>query len=241
MAVAVPLTDGDQAHRRAERAIQAGALAGGPVMGDLDHVHGRDGACGEERVLFGLSEVAEEQGSESGTLGEHGEAAGVAGVLRGAGRWRPEHPPGEVAEAARHPGAALFDGDALRGEDGERPLVRLPRGSLRQRALHARRHSRDPAGVVGVEVREDEEVDRRDPEPVKTGRCGLRLAADIDHPDGAAIAEQQRVALSHVAGRHLPVLWDRQHATGRSPTQHGEVPDSAHAKSQPGGRGDDPW
>jgi len=78
VSVAVVSADRDEGEARVQGGVQARALVGGAVVGDLDDVDRADAVPGEERILAGLAEVAEEDRAHPVAFDGDRDAAGVA-------------------------------------------------------------------------------------------------------------------------------------------------------------------
>lgn len=187
-------------------------------MRDLEHVDaGRDPpGTGQGPLARGL-QVSEEQEGEPGGTDEEGEARVVGAVRRagglcvrpGRGGW-PEHLPAQPAlgpaglprrrdpNRDTGPGRGAVDQGGLRRRFGEG-------GRLDQADRAAAQDPGETAGVVGVEVGQDDQGDAADPEHAQAPVDGERVGARVDE-DGRARAggEDERVALAHVAEDHPP-------------------------------------
>ena len=91
--------------------------------------------------------------------------------------------------------------------------ARTPWTGRRQRAGQDRwtstvpERAREAVDVVGVEVREDDEIQRRDVPATETAVDAGRVRAGVDqHGSFGSAAQQHRVALADVALDHAPVL-----------------------------------
>lgn len=215
MAVAVVDADGDQAERRTQLLVEVCALVGRTVVGDLHDVDRPDRSRRLQDVLLGLSEIAEEERAQPGRRRADDQAARIAAQLRSArlGGRRPDDLPGRAAQHSGHARPPGLEGDAGRSEPFEVAVVgrtvRLPD----DRPVGAPEHRLDPARMVGVEVGEQDPVETVDTERLQAARERFRLAPHVDECDVVAVPQQERVALSDIAGRDTPIHRPAHRAT----------------------------
>jgi len=205
----VVLADPDEGEAGAEPQIQLARLIAAAVVRDLHDVErARNATRRRQQLLRILRQVAEEQRARhprSRDL-EH-EARVVAGPERARVARGPEHPPRRLAERAVRARERLAH-LARDGAGGFEVAARLG-GAVEDRRAPARerRHARD---VVGVEVREEGEVDATDPQPGETSGEGLLVGASVDDRDAARRAQHNGVSLADVAQRDRPVARCRE-------------------------------
>jgi len=174
----VVLADPDERDAGRDRGIESRGLVAASVMRDLDDVDGAELAGGGEKLLRVLAEVSEQERARQVGAGDLDDEAGVVARLEGAGAGaRPQDPPVRVAEdarlarealphVARH-GAGLVEVALLRDravDDGARTAL----------------ERRNPRDVIGVEVREEGQVDLVDAETGETALKGRGVGAGID-------------------------------------------------------------
>lgn len=187
-------------------------------MRDLEHVDtGRNPPGTGQCPLAGRLQVSEEQEGEPGGADEQGEARVVGAVRQaeglgfrpGRGGW-PEHLPAQPAlrpaglPRRRDPYGDTGPGRGAVDEGGLRRWVGEG-GRLDQADRAAAQDPGEATGVVGVEVRQDDQGDAADPQDAQAPVDGERVGARVDD-DGRARAggEDERVALAHVAEDHPP-------------------------------------
>lgn len=180
-------------------------------MGDLHHIDRADAPGREELLLRSLPQIAQEEAGQPRPLGADHNAPVVSGRRVARACWRPDHPPAKRTECPRHACTSKVHPNALVDQRGVHPFVGCAIGRPDQRSVDAIHRTGEPADVVGVEMRQDQQVDPGDPERVEAGRSGLRRASDVDHRDRASVAQEERIALADVAGGDLPVA---RHADG---------------------------
>ncbi len=220
MAVVVVLPDADQRHPRADRRVQRSVLLGRAVVRDLDDVHrGHASEGGDEGSLRIGLEVAQRQHRDAVDVGVHDEAGVVDPVVDVlAGRAAPGLRAGRPQEAPGQPrGSAVRAGGGGRHRGTRRPDRRRggpeALGWSRARADQDRwaptvpERARETVDVVGVEVRQDDEIQRRHVPAAEAAVDAARLRAGVDE-DGSfgSAAQQHRVALTDVALHDAPVL-----------------------------------
>ncbi|GAA4676370.1 hypothetical protein GCM10023215_05760 [Pseudonocardia yuanmonensis] len=100
----------------------------------------------------------------------------------------------------------------------------------------APQRAREPAHVVGVQVGHDHQRQRVDPEATQAGvrRTVVRARVDEDRLPGHARGEDQRVALSDVAGDHDPVGGRPAGADHAGRHQDQRQPDHDRQDEEPG-------
>ncbi|MDT0117981.1 hypothetical protein Q9R20_13405 [Microbacterium sp. PRF11] len=229
MPVPVFGTDADERHARAQATVELGVLVGAAMMRDLDHVDGRDVDASEERLLGVLAQVAEQHGPRKAGAGDvEGDARVVAGLRLRCGT---ERLPVRGPDFAGHAEGGGRHGSTRGGERVEESLI----GGFAHRSVQDRGDPPDqcgcPTDVVAVEVGEQKQIDAVDTEGLQTGRDRFRVLPRVDERGGRPRAPQRRVALPHVAHRHLPV---RRHGEGTGHRAHRRLPED-----EPGDQGDD--
>lgn len=203
-------------------------------MRHLDDVDRAEVASAEELVLRLLAEVAEEDGGQPCPARPDHDAAVVARQHRSRRSGWPQHLPVQRSELAALPASRLLDRHAAVGELREHSLVRLPIGCAHERPPDPVDDAGQPTAVVGVVVRQHQEVHPLDPEPRQAGRRRVGLPPHVDHPDLPRSTDQQRVPLPHVARGHLPVRRPRKRLR-----HHGAAEDSPvgrHTDEEPARR-----
>lgn len=178
-------------------------------MRDLHDVRRHHGVAGrvEQRPLLPRAEVAErEERRTARRIDPDRDARRVALPPRRppiAGR--PQDGPGGVADRERVAGGEAADLRPRLGEPLDDPLAPgLLRVGDGERVDSAEKRV-GGAVVVVVEVREDEEVEPFDAEPVEAGVDRLGLGTGVDERDRLGRADEQRVALPDVARGVPPV------------------------------------
>jgi hypothetical protein len=189
-------------------------LVCGPVVRDLDDVDAREVLTRrrEQAPLRDRREVAEvEEGQAPAPArvegSEQGDDARVVARRPDAGR--PEHRPAELAQDSPDACLHLEHLGAARGEAIDEALVVLALRRADQGSPDPARDDVEGTDVVGVEVREHEEVDTIDPEPAQAADECLLVVAHVDHRDLAGAPDEDRVALADVALRDRPVVGHR--------------------------------
>lgn len=212
------------------------------MVGDLQDVDARevrDG--GQERVLGRGLQVAEEEHGEPCGADQQGDAGvvgiGTVGAREEGGHGRPQHTPVEGAQAAALPGRRAQQGNAgggrLTAYEGGLVGGFVEGGGLDRAHGTAAQDPGEAGDMVGVEMREDEQRDRGDPERTQAAVDEAGLRAGVHH-DGGAVArgEHQSVALADVAGHQPP---GRGRPAGHRAGQRRGTYDGQH-EQQRGGR-----
>ena len=214
-------------------------------MGHLEHLRPQVRAAVQEVGLGVELHVAGQQDA-AGRCGRaehhgrvvHGGAVLAVDVLRRAVRGQDVEREGRPGEAPTR--GQLEDGRAdLRGllRDPTQGPGRLVRRSQRDPACRpTAQRARETAHVIGVQVRDHHERQRVDAEPAQTGVRGAVVGTDVDEDrlTRNAGGEDERVALTDVAGDHHPVRgWPAgaDHAGGN---QDQRQPDHNREDEQPG-------
>lgn len=218
VAVAVVRADRDHGEAGRGRRQQPGVLVRGTVVRDLEHVDtGRDPPGTSQCPLARRLQVSKEQEGQPGGADQQGEAR-VVGAVReaeglcvrpGRGGW-PEHLPAQPAlrpaglprrrdpDRDTRPRRGAVDQGGLRRWVGEG-------GRLDQADRAAAQDPGEATGVVGVEVRQDDQGYAADPEHAQAPVDGERVGARVDD-DGRArpCGEDERVALADITEDHAP-------------------------------------
>jgi hypothetical protein len=208
VAVGVVSPDRDQAHPGAGCGQELRIGIGAAVVRHLEHVGGEVDVGAGQSSLCLTPEVAGEQRAHP-VLGDPDHQRQVVR------RHRPGRPPGigcehldlrapDRAAIAGHQGGAGAAGPADECVDGGAAVVGRRE---RRRGDHAHRPARQcpgqPAGVVGVEMREQYQRQRVDAEPVEAAVHRADLGPGVDEdPLPLPGGDHQRVPLAHVAGDH---------------------------------------
>jgi hypothetical protein len=175
------------------------------VVGHLEHVRLQVGAAAAEAGLGVCAQVAGEQDRQPASLGadDHRQVVRGRGCRR-QGRLRSEHLQSHRADPSDvtgHQGQPLGSGPV--DEDGEagHPVVGGRQG--------ARGHCADVAAgqrpgqtthVVGVEMRDEDQGQGRDAQPVQAPVDSSHVGSGVDEDPGSVPGrEHDRVALAHVA------------------------------------------
>jgi hypothetical protein len=264
VAVVVAAADADEGDARADPGVEVRMLLGGAVVRDLDDVHRRHAAdlAGECGLGAGL-EVAEGEDMGALDVGRENDAGVVdavvlvAAVLAAAcsvaGR-RPQDTPrdrpagvgeatGQAGGRRRHGGAGSVDGLGGLPVAVVRPLARAGEN---RRAAPAAECAGDAPDVVGVEVREHDQVERLDAPAAEAAVDERGVGAGVDeHGTAVAAAQEHGVALTDVAlddrpvgdgaamlppGREEPADGERDHEERDRPREP-----AAEAEAGPGG------
>ena len=238
--VAVVAADGNQPDPRLEGSIETFALVGRTVVGHFDDVDRTDRARGEERILRLFAEVAQEDRREPPAVDGDGDASRIPGERRlpRGGTRRPDHPPVQRSETPGDARVDLGDAGTAPPETGDHLLVERSIGLSDQRFGRAADECLESADMVGVVVREHEEVDPGDPEPVEARCSGPGPSSDIDHEHGIPVADQHPVALADVAGGDLPIGRKRREPPDGGSAENSGVGDEAHDERASGRRRD---
>ncbi|KUJ32737.1 hypothetical protein ADK46_21720 [Streptomyces rimosus subsp. rimosus] len=221
MAVRIARTTADQGDARRQTAYQPRILVPGTVVGDLEHIHGGQLRMrGRQSLLGHRFEVAQQeerqargaqQQRDTGVVRALDRAEGGAGEggIAGVGDGRPQNLPAQRPRAAPLPGRGsdhrhsggrcrmAYEGGLAgwfgqgRGLDG---ADRAPAQGAGQ-----------PADVIGMEMRENDERDAAYSQVGQAVIDGGRLRAGV-HDQGGPLpcAEDQAVALPHVTGHGAP-------------------------------------
>lgn len=209
--VTVPVlgADGEEREPGVQAVVERGALIGRPVMGDLDDIDagrgpGRRGR--DEGFLLALPEIAEEQRAECSALGAHDQAACIPAELRGAGRGggRPDDPPPDTAEFARHPLVPVLDTEARRCQALQERPVGGAVGFADDDPVGPLDHGIHPAGVIGVVMGQEHPLETPEAEGVQAGGHRFGAPPHVDEGRSVAVAQHERVALTDVARRDQP-------------------------------------
>jgi hypothetical protein len=213
--VAVVGTDADERDGGADDVVEPRVLVGRAVVRHLDDVGPRHLVARrrEQAPLRRRGEVAEvEQGEAPDRAARQGAPEGddARVVARRRARVRrPEDGPAEVAEDTAHARRHLDQLGSPVDEHVDDGLVGVAAHRPDQRPADAPRDDVDGAHVVGVEVREHEQVDAVDAEAAEAAAQRLLVVAHVDERDLARAADQHRVALPDVALGHRPVARHR--------------------------------
>jgi hypothetical protein len=217
VAVAVVGSGGEEREPGEQGAVQLRALIGRPVMSDLDDIDARRRSRGpgpHQGVLLALPEIAEEQGAEAVALGAHDQAARVPAELRTAGRrrGRPDDPPLDAPEFARHPLVPVRHTEARRSQAPQERPVGGAVGLADDEPVGPLEHGVHPAGVIGVVVGQQHPLQSPDTEVVQARGHRLRAASHVDEGRAVAVTQHESVALADVAGRYPPVAGSAESA-----------------------------
>nr|WP_224386266.1 hypothetical protein [Pseudonocardia sp. ICBG1293] len=184
-------------------------------MGHLEHVRAQVGAGAEQVVLGGELGVAGQQdrrgrGGRAQQQRDVVDRCPVAAVDRHGGMDRAEHLQAQLRPAHLHPAGQPHHRRPGRlgpprdvAQPGRR-LAHRPDGDTARGAAPQR--TCEPSVVVGVEMGDHHEFEDPDPEPVQAGVDGVVRRSGVDQygvPRRAG-GEDQRIALTHVAGHHPP-------------------------------------
>lgn len=178
-------------------------------MCDLDHVDRTDlGEPGDPPLLLG-AEVAEEHRRHGpanrirGRIDPEHEARGVARPVRR--RFRPIDPPTRGVE---HPVLAALgpaDGGPGRGQPIQQRVIAGAGRRPDQHRVDGTQHRVDPADMIEVVVREDQQVDAAHAESAEAVPQRRRVGTDVDQGDGPRLAPQHRIPLPDVACGDPPI------------------------------------
>jgi hypothetical protein len=220
MSVVVVLPDADQRDARPNRRVQRRVLLGRAVMGDLDDVHRGHAFHGGHQGALGIGlQVTQRQHGDPADLRVHDEAGVVDPVVGAvAGRaaaglrgWWPEDAPRQSGRPTVRPGG----GGRHRGARGPHRRLGGPDALNRPPARAGQdgwtsavaERAREAVDVVGVEVREDDEVQLRHVPATQAAVDAGRIRARVDqHGSFGSAAQQHRVALADVALDDTPAL-----------------------------------
>lgn len=239
MAVGVVPAAADEGQPGPQPAQQPRILVAGAVVGDLQHVDGRQSGGARERLLRGRFEIAGQQHGQSRRTHEQGDA-GVVGSLCRPSRQRPQHPPGDRPQAplprrgAEHP-----DPGFVGGPPDELGLVRrlVERRRLDGTDRASPEHTRQTGHVIGVEVCQHHERHPGDPQSAQTAVHRLRFGAGVDDYGRAVTRrDHQGIPLADVADREPPAgrRPPREEPWQRRGPEHGEQQRQRTGSGEPG-------
>ena len=206
VAVGVVRADRHQRDPGAGRGQERRVGVGAAVVRDLEDVGAQVDAAGEHACLGGRAQVAGEQDPHA-ALGHPHDQRQVVGLggrrrdLRGRRQdlqRRAAHGP----DVAGHQHLAPRAGPLGEGVEGGQPVVGRGQRAGGDRAdVAALERTGQPAGVVGVEVGQQDQRQRVDAEPVEAAVDRADLGAGVDeHALPGSGGHDQPVALSHVTG-----------------------------------------
>ncbi|QYI98053.1 hypothetical protein K0028_03700 [Curtobacterium flaccumfaciens pv. flaccumfaciens] len=118
---------------------------------------------------------------------------------------RPHDTPGERPEGAGDPVVGRADVHTRAPQVVDHPIVRRTADGSDQGGLDGAGHRAHRTDVVAVEVRQDEQVDPRDPEQAQARPEPFLVVAGVHEGDGIIAAEQHGVPLPDVARGDRPV------------------------------------
>ncbi|MCS6551246.1 hypothetical protein NYS55_07380 [Curtobacterium flaccumfaciens pv. flaccumfaciens] len=207
---------------------------------DVDRLH-RQRPGVPEPTLRRLPQVAEEHAGQARRTGvsvrrsrdQHDARVVAGGTIADQ---RPHHTPGERPEGAGDPVVGRADVHTRAPQVVDHPIVRRTADGSDQGGLDGAGHRAHRTDVVAVEVRQDEQVDPRDPEQAQARPEPFLVVAGVHERDGVVAAEQHGVPLPDVARGDRPVARyrapDDEHRDGdRCDTDHDHDP---RGEQQPG-------
>lgn len=218
MPVAVVGSDADEPDGGVQPPIQLGILVGAAVVRHLHDLHARHIDQALQLRLWLSSEVAQKHRPRETGTGDVESDAGV--VTRFGARERTERLPACRADGSRHSDLRRDEACSAAREIVEQSLVRDLRDRTVQHAARPTDDGRRSADVVQVEVRQNDEVQALDAEARQAGAESLGFGPGVDERDRALRSPERRVALAHVAHRHLPV---RGYGQGARDRAHGRL------------------
>jgi hypothetical protein len=206
VAVGVVRSDRDQRHASSGGGEEVRVGIRAAVVRHLEHVRSQVGTAGEDACLGVRAQVSREQHPKPPVRDTHDERQVVRlGVGGGLVRGRRKH----LQNGAAHGPAVPRDQDCpLRlgaahcAVERRRPLVgRRQRAGRYQADVPPVQSARQPGHVVGVQVREDDQRQGIDPQPVEAAvdRADVRAGVDED-PLPRRRGHDEGIALAHVAG-----------------------------------------
>jgi hypothetical protein len=207
VAVVVVRADRDQGDPGSRGGEEVWVDVGAAVVRHLEDVGAHVDPAVEDAGLRLGAEVPGEEHPDAvhGHPGDDGQVVG-RGPRGGDLRRRGEHLDGGVADAARLPGDDGLPAGAGAGREpvhGPSPVVGRGQGAGRDGVdVPARQRAGEPAGVVGVEVRQQDEPQPVDAEPGQTGVHARDVGSGVDEQAlPRAGRDEQRIPLADVA-RH---------------------------------------
>lgn len=218
MPVAVVGSDADEPDGGVEPPIQLGILVGAAVVRHLHDLHARHIDQALQLRLRLSSEVAQKHRPRKTSTGDVEGDAGV--VTRFGARERTERLPACRADGSCHPDLRRDEACSPVREIVEQSLVRGLRDRTVQHGVRPTDDGRRSADVVQIEVRQYDEVESVHTEARQAGAKRLGIGSGVDERDRALRSPERRVALAHVAHRHLPV---RGHGQGARDRAHGRL------------------
>jgi hypothetical protein len=243
MAVGVVRPDRDQRDPGAGRDEEVGIGVRAPVMGHLEHVGPEIGPRGQDAGLGSRAQVSREQHPDP-SIGDPDEEGEVVRLREGGRPLRRRREDLEVGSA---------DGPMVAGDQhvavgpgtSDEPVERgLPVVGGRQ---GARRHdadapplecSRQPSGVVGIEMGQDDQGQLVDPEPVEATVHGPDVGPGVDeHPLPRPGGQNEGVTLTDVTGDDHRVRWrPAAHDLPDGPAQHEKAEQRGQGKRSKAGK-----
>jgi hypothetical protein len=241
VAVVVVGADRDQRHPGAGGGEEVRVDVGAAVVRHLEDVGAQVDPAVEDPLLRLGTEVSGEQHPDPvhRHAGDDGQVVG-RGVRGGDLRRRGEHLQGRGPDPAGPPGDDGLPAGACGGrEPVHRPHPVVGRGQRAGRDhvdLPPGQCPGEPAGVVGVEVREEDQAQPVDAEPGQAGVHAADVRAGVDQqPLPRADGDDERITLADVAGhddgvRRRPAA----HRLAQRPTEHHEPDqDGERERAQP--------
>lgn len=240
MAVPVLDPDGHQADFRLQLPVQGRALISRSVVCDLDDVDGADFAGREERILSPFAQVAEKYRPETLAVDRKSDAATVAAERRlsRSGTRGPDHAPVHCSKRAGGSRVDLGDACAAASETVQHPGIPRTVRLADERLDGPADQGLVATDMVSVVVRENEDVDAGDAEPLQASGSGRGLPAYVDHQHRIAVANEQPISLAHVARRDLPIVGDGRQTTHGAASERSGVCERTGDQRGAGDHGD---